>query len=494
MKRKTNVILAVADDLGYWALGCYGNKEAITPNIDRLAKGGKLFQHFFCVSPVCSPARASIFTGRIPSQHGIHDWLEEWENGATTEHYLKGQSTFVDVLNQHNYICAMSGKWHLGMADKPQCGFHYWYSHQRGGGPYYNAPMYKDGELIKEPDYITDKITDYGLDFIEKHYQDDRPFFLNLSYTAPHSPWDRANHPPEILDLYRDCEFNSCPRDPYHPWKIFETFEGNEEERLEVLKGYFSALTSMDFNLGRIIQSLEEKQILQDTLIIFTSDNGMNMGHHGIFGKGNGTSPLNMFDTSVKVPFIMYHQGKLQPSSVESLHSHYDLRQTILAYLGLQDNTQDKVRYPGVNFLSTLRDTTSDETDENSIVIYDEYGPTRMIRTRDYKYIHRYPDGPYEFYDLRNDPDEQYNQITHPDYQETIATMRKQLHCWFNQYVNKEIDGAVLPVYGGGQRTLAGEWGGYAADTFNKYQTKFIFSAEGQLDPTRTLESDNKIQ
>lgn len=302
--KKSNVLLIVADDLGAWALGCYGNKDAITPNIDKLAKEGKIFENFFCVSPVCSPARASIFTGRIPSQHGIHDWLDEWENGTTTEDYLKGQSTFVDILSKNNYICCMSGKWHMGLAETPQKGFGYWYSHQKGGGPYYKAPMYKDGNLVHEEEYITDKITDYAIEFLDKIYENEKPFFLSLNYTAPHSPWDRKNHQEEILKLYENCKFESCPRDPYHPWKIAETFEGNEEERREILRGYFAALTSMDFNIGRVLDELEKKNILEDTLVIFTSDNGMNMGHHGIFGKGNGTSPLNMYDTSVKVPLL----------------------------------------------------------------------------------------------------------------------------------------------------------------------------------------------
>ena len=199
--KKNNVILIIADDLGAWALGCYGNQDAITPNIDKLAKEGKIFENFFCVSPVCSPARASIFTGRIPSQHGIHDWLDEWEKGVTTEDYLKGQSTFVDILSQNGYTCCMSGKWHMGLAETPQKGFNDWYSHQKGGGPYYKAPMYKDGNLIYEDDYITDKITDYGIEFLNRIYKKEKSFFLSLNYTAPHSPWDRKNHQEEILKL-----------------------------------------------------------------------------------------------------------------------------------------------------------------------------------------------------------------------------------------------------------------------------------------------------
>ena len=207
--------------------------------------------------------------------------------------------------------------------------------------------------------YITDKITDYALEFLEKYSNDENPFFLSLNYTAPHSPWNSKNHPKELLDLYENCEFLSCPRDPYHPWKIVETFEGSEEERKDVLKGYFASLTSMDFNIGRVLKFLEDKKILEDTLVIFTSDNGMNMGHHGIFGKGNGTSPLNMYDTSVKIPFIMYKKGEFIPEVVDKLLSHYDIRHTILEYLKLNDYLDINVKYPGKSFKNILENKSN---------------------------------------------------------------------------------------------------------------------------------------
>ena len=491
--KKSNVLLIVADDLGAWALGCYGNKDAITPNIDKLAKEGKIFENFFCVSPVCSPARASIFTGRIPSQHGIHDWLDEWENGTTTEDYLKGQSTFVDILSKNDYICCMSGKWHMGLAETPQKGFGYWYSHQKGGGPYYKAPMYKDGNLIHEEEYITDKITDYAIEFLDKIYENEKPFFLSLNYTAPHSPWDRKNHQEEILKLYENCKFESCPRDPYHPWKIAETFEGNEEERREILRGYFAALTSMDFNIGRVLDELEKKNILEDTLVIFTSDNGMNMGHHGIFGKGNGTSPLNMYDTSVKVPFIIYKKGETDADKVGNVLSHYDVRATLLEYLKLEDIKDETVNYPGKSFAEILNN--EQKIDDENVVIYDEYGPTRMIRNKKYKYVHRYPDGPYEFYDLEKDPEERTNEIHNKIYYNIIDEMRKELEIWFLNHVNKEIDGAVLPIYGAGQKKLAGKWGNYARDSFGRYHSRFIFSSDEELkEKKEEIEIENKIQ
>lgn len=477
MNKKKNVVLIIADDLGYWALGCYGNSDVISPNIDYLANNGKKFNNFFCVSPVCSPARASLYTGRIPSQHGIHDWLNEWYQGNTTENYLKDQLTFVDILSNTGYNCALSGKWHLGYSEKAQHGFKWWYCHQKGGGPYYNAPVYKNGKLVYEKEYITDVITDNALNFLDELVQEEKPFFISINYTAPHSPWDKDNHPQNILDLYKECKFKSCPRDSYHPWKTLKTFEGNEEERLEVLKGYFAAVTAMDNNIGRVMDFLNEKNILENTIVIFTGDNGMNMGHHGIFGKGNGTSPLNMYDTSVKVPFIIYEKGKAS-KEIDNMLSHYDFRHTLLDYLGIEDTKEDNINYPGKSFVDILT-KNSFILDEN-VIIYDEYGPTRMIRNKEYKYIHRYPDGPYEFYNLLNDPDEKINEYDNEFYFEKIQEMRNKLEDWFLKYVNPEIDGSKLPVYGGGQRTLAGKWGKYSRNAFGKYDTRFIFTSDNK--------------
>lgn len=492
--KKKNIILILADDLGYWALSNYGNKDAITPNIDSLSKNGIQFENFFCVSPICSPARASIFTGRIPSQHGILDWIDEWQHGESTEEYLKNQSTFVDVLSKNNYTCGLSGKWHMGASNIIQKGFDFWYCHQKGGGPYYNAPVYKDGELIQETEYITDKITEEGIQFIKTSLNSTKPFFLALSYTAPHSPWGKNQHPKETLDLYKNCQFSSCPLEENHPWKIYETFSGNSEERHEILSGYFASLTKMDENIGSLIKYLKNENLYEDTLIIFTSDNGMNMGHHGFYGKGNGTSPLNMYDTSVKVPFIISLGSQFKNIKCDSLLSHYDLRHTILDYLSIPDILEENVNFPGKSFANILKNKSIDNTN-NNVVIFDEYGPTRMIRNLNYKYIHRYPDGPHEFYNLKEDSEEKINEIENSVYSEIIFSMRKELMTWFKNHINPEIDGALLPIYGGGQSGLAGAWGGYQDEKhFKKYTTDYIFTGDKILIKKDSLYTKEKIQ
>jgi arylsulfatase A-like enzyme len=221
MKKKPNIIFILSDDQGYWAMGCAGNKEIRTPNIDYLAKTGIRFENFFCCSPVCSPARASILTGRIPSAHGIHDWLAkgntnfEYQQGEKDNQliqYLKGIPGYTDYLSQNGYYCGISGKWHLGDSHHPQKGFKFWRTHARGGGNYYGAPMIKNGKPYIEQRYVTDVITDNALEFLENSKKKNLPFYLSIHYTAPHSPWTKHQHPEDTFDrYYRECSLILYP-------------------------------------------------------------------------------------------------------------------------------------------------------------------------------------------------------------------------------------------------------------------------------------------
>ncbi len=160
-KRRPNVIFILTDDQGPWAAGCYATPEIRTPNIDRIAQRGVLFRNFFVATPVCSPSRATFLTGRIPSQHSIHDWLRpEVMVGEEAKTPIASEVGYTDIMAQQGYTCGISGKWHMGDCLKATHSFSFWYVHQRGGGPYNNAPMVRDGKCIDEPGYVTDRITD----------------------------------------------------------------------------------------------------------------------------------------------------------------------------------------------------------------------------------------------------------------------------------------------------------------------------------------------
>ncbi|MCL2479266.1 MAG: sulfatase-like hydrolase/transferase, partial [Treponema sp.] len=250
-----------------------------------------------------------------------------------------------------------------------------------------------------------------------------------------------------------------------------QTAGNANEKRHEKLRGYFAAITAMDANIGRLLEVLQKKKLRDNTLVIFCSDNGMNMGHHGIWGKGNGTFPQNMYDTSVKVPFIascpsFIPSGKVCAESV----SAYDIFPTFVEMLNLDKSACNGL--PGKSFLKLLKGQTSMETCGRDVIIYDEYGPTRMIRTPEWKYIHRYPFGPNEHYDLTNDPGEEKNLVGENSFASLIHDMRARMENWFLRYADVRVDGTREEVTGLGQLCSAGTFAQKSVKYFQPNQLK----------------------
>lgn len=499
--KKPNIVLIITDDQGYWSLGAYGNREVISPNLDRLAREGIKFDNCYCTSPVCSPARASIMTGKMPSQHGVLDWLgggavkkeecreirinhkKSWiyladqskspeeipedeeisfEETATYQRYmnfekgdidfLEGQKTFAEILKEKGYRCGLAGKWHLGAARAPHKGFDFWEPLVKGGTNYSQGLFFQDGKPVIREGYVTDLITEDALRFISQN-DGDQPFFISVNYNAPHDPWIREDQPEELLKLYEDCSFSSYPNEPDHPDQVAKrTRPQNEEQLREFRQIYYACITGMDRGVGRIVEQLESEGKLDDTIVIFTADNGMNMGHHGIWGKGNGTFPVNMYETSVKVPCIVYGKRFVKKNGdCKALISHYDLFPTILEAAGVKAEEREAYtrELPGTSILPVLEGGREEVRED--VVVYDEYGPSRMVRTRDYKLIYRTPFGPHELYDLKKDPDERQNQIGNPEYQGIKKELYRKLSGWFENYSDPKYDGRQYPVDGDGQ-------------------------------------------
>ena len=439
-----NIVMILTDDQGPWALGCCGNEELHTPNIDRLASTGTRFENFFCTSPVCSPARASLMTGRIPSQHGIHDWLNGGNRNPAVP-YLDGLTCYTDVLAANGYTCGISGKWHMGDSIHRQHGLSHWFTMLLGGAKYNNPELFSNGQATEFKGYLTDIITDNALKFIDANASKDKPFYLSVHHFAPHAPFV-GQHPRDIVDSYDNCPFKTCPQEAAHPWAI-EASRRLMGDR-ESLKGYFAAITAVDLNVGRIVDKLEQLSIRDNTLIIYCSDNGYSCGHHGFWHKGNGTFPLNMYENSVKVPMVFNHPNGVPAGKVSpAMASQYDFMPTLLDYLGLPATTDDTL--PGASVLPALLGTTDQAKDD--VVVYDEYGPVRMIRTPEWKYVHRYPYGPHELYDMLNDADERNNLIDEKSKRPVIREMRQRLTGWFARYVVPELDGSRFPIDGLGQ-------------------------------------------
>lgn len=422
MNKRPNILFILTDDQGAWAMHCAGNTDLHTPNLDRLAAEGTRFENFFCASPVCSPARASILTGCIPSRHGVHDWirsgsLDKRSLGEHAQHpyfasedeaiqYLDGFVTYPDLLAENGYTCALAGKWHLGDSAHPQHGFSHWYTIGRGGCLYNQADVIEDGKLHFETRYITDLITERALDYLDECAGQENPFYISVHYTAPHDPWEEDQHPAEYIELYRNCEFTATPDEPLHPNLIPSTPSGTGEERKRLLRGYYAAVTAMDAGVGRLLDRLEAQHI---------------------------------------------RAGRV----TESMCSHYDLIHTFNEMLELGADLPDFL--PGRSFAPVLLE---DEETDNHIVILDEYGSSRMIRTREWKYIHRYPYGPHELYHLSNDPGETRNLADLPEHAAVQAHLLDTLQKWYHAYADPAVDGTREAVTGFGQLRRPGIYSG----------------------------------
>ena len=186
----------MTDNQGAWTLGCHGNDEILTPNIDQLAAEGMRFAHAYAVNSVCSPSRATFFTGLLPSQHGVHCYLggekPDAQMGADAYCTISEFVNLPKLLHDHGYHCGLAGKWHLGDSLQPQEGFDYWFTKPKGHThTFYNAEAIWDGEVYEEPRYATEVITEHAIDFLDQAANEEEPFFLFVGYNGPYGLGER---------------------------------------------------------------------------------------------------------------------------------------------------------------------------------------------------------------------------------------------------------------------------------------------------------------
>ena len=430
-RRKTNVVFFMTDDQGAWASSAYGCRDLRTPNIQRLAEGGARFTRAFSCTPVCSPSRMTYMTGQIPSQHGVQDWLEPEDSyGSGSRRFLEGHTTYSEVLAHNCYTLGLCGKWHMGEDEKAQAGFTYWASVPGGGGTYRDPLFIKNGERFPYKGFKTDAVGDFAIEFLNKNYK--RPFFLQVTFYAPHTPYD---YQPEMYRQWYNRSTFPCFSDlPMHPWQTAGTakFHGSREAK----HAYSALITGLDYNIGRIVTRLEELGVRENTLIIFTADQGWNAGHHGVWGKGNGTIPFNMYEESLCVPLIWNHPGRIRSGQVLTpMVSNYDFFPTILDYLGI-GIPKDGVKRPGRSYAPFLRGESPAWRNR----LYFEYAYVRGVRTETLKYVERSREWPSELWDLEADPGETRSVIGDPRYQKLLAALRDEMRDFFRIHDAPPLD------------------------------------------------------
>ncbi len=438
-QKPINLVLILTDNQATWSLGCYGNDEILTPNIDNLAHEGILFERSFSSNPVCSPTRATLLTGLIPSQHGIHNYLSGGaaQTGPNPYNMIEEFRSLPEILSGSGYVCGLSGKWHLGDNLHPQEGFSYWITMPHGHTTtFYDADIIENGKIRKEPTYLTDFWTDHGIRFIEQNK--DKPFFLFLAFNGPYGLGQHLNNPSKnrFAEYYSDKQLNSFPREKPHPWlKENRAFIGN----MVSIRRYASEVSGVDYGVGKIMDALKRMDLDENTLVIFMADQGLCGGHHGMWGMADHGRPLHTFDETLHIPTIWRHPDNI-PAGKRSdvMISNYDFLPTVLSYLGLKDKTPVKNNLPGRDYSDVLKGKNTDW--EN--VVYYEYDNTRLIRTPEWKYTERLPVGGCidELYDLVNDPSEKNNLIHVREYAEIKQDLQKKLHAFFDSHANLKYD------------------------------------------------------
>ena len=454
--RRPNILLFLTDDHGAWALGSGGNREVASPVLDALARGGARFTNAFTPSPVCSPARACLLTGRTPSQVGIHDYLQEADPAIGDRDWLADEVTLPELLSAVGYRCGLSGKWHLGRSHLTPRGDVWHFGLPRQQGKHIEDYTYVlNDEPLPLSGNKTGIITDYALQFLADT-PPEQPFFLNVGYIATHSPY--LGQEATLVDRYRDATFADIPPYVPHPWRKNEHFpeEYSAVDLRDRYQNYYAAVTDIDRQVGRILAALVQDGRLDNTLVIYTADHGCALGHHGFWGKGNSTRPLNMYETSLRVPLLIRWATEIASGLViDRCVDHYDTFQYLCEVAGVdrgQPHLADRA-YPGRSYRQLLGGEALPDWREAR---FGEYGDLRMIRTPDYKLIQRYPNGPDDLFDLRADPAETISHTGAPAYATIEATLRAELAAFYQHHEEARHSG--LRVKGLPHHNAAEAW------------------------------------
>ncbi len=468
---RPNILFIMSDDHAFQAMSCYGSKVNKTPNLDRIANEGMRFDRCYVTNSICGPCRAVILTGKYSHLNGFE------RNGRTFD---GSQQTVSKLLRKSGYQTAVVGKWHLRSVPT---GFDY-YNVLVGQGPYYNPKMKtmdSNGEptLVENTGYTTDIITDHALDWLNDKRDPDKPFFLMYQHKAPHRNWQPGPkyltkyddvYIPEPDTLFDDYENRASPareqkmtiekdlnpRDlklekkqrglnpaqqaewdaaygPKNEAFMKMNLSGKELIRWKYqryVKDYLRCVDSVDENVGRVLDRLDELGLSENTIVIYTSDQGWYLGDHGWFDK------RWMYEESFRTPFIVRWPGKIKPGSVSTkMAMNLDFAETFLEVAGA-DIPSDM---QGASLLPLMQGKEPADWRTSMYYHYYEFPGAHSvarhygIRTERYKLIHYYPHekrpdlDQWELFDLQADPSELKNIYADPKHAELIKDLSTQL-------------------------------------------------------------------
>ncbi len=484
-----NIIFIMSDDHGAQAISAYGHELsqlAPTPNIDRLAQNGVLFKNAFCTNSICGPSRAVILTGKHSHINGFR------MNG---DRFDGNQATLPKYLQKLGYKTGIVGKWHLH--GKPQ-GFDYW-DILNDQGNYYNPEFIKGSDTALVEGYVTDIITKKSLDWLRHTKATDQPFFLMMHHKAPHRNWMPALRHANLYDsiqfplpdtyfqyfenqqaakeqkqtIYKDIyeghdlkmstaygskalahnpwtkDFDRMSTEQRKTWDNAYLHKNNAFHNADLhgkelaawkgqryLQDYLATIAGVDEGVGEILDYLEETGLDQNTLVIYTSDQGFYLGERGWFDK------RFMYEESLRMPLLAQLPGRIKRGTITgAMVQNLDFAPTLLDLAG---GIQYTKKMQGQSFKALL-DGTEVDFKEAIYYHYYDYPAFHMvkkqygIRTKRYKLIHFYDDiDAWEFYDLEKDPKELYNAIDNGGYKDIITKMHRKLDSLQEHYLVTE--------------------------------------------------------
>jgi arylsulfatase A-like enzyme len=442
---RPNVVFFLIDDLGWTDTGVYGSTFYETPNIDRLAREGTRFTRFYTASPVCSPTRASIMTGKNPARLQITNWIGGEQNGMLIQaEYLRQlpleEITLGEAFKEAGYATGYIGKWHLGAEGflPPDQGFDfsfavnhagqpgsYFHPYRNENWPVTNVPDLDDGE---EGDYLTDRLTDEALTFIEAHR--DTPFLLVLSHYAVHTPLQSK---PELTEKYESKEqaLPSTDRPAFIPEGEYATTKQRQDHAV-----YAGMIESTDQSVGRVLELLDELDIASHTIVVFVSDNGgLSTLRRSRRGAPTANLPLRagkgwLYEGGVRVPLIIKWPGAVEAGlAIDADATSMDLYPTLLELAGLPMRPDQHL--DGLSLVPLMgRDMDSDLVLFFHFPHYHGSGnkPSGAVQVGSYKLVEWFEDGRVELYNLDMDIGE--SQDLAGDEPERAAELREMLARW----------------------------------------------------------------
>lgn len=390
---RPNVLVIITDDQGRGDYSAFGTKDLRTPNIDRIFREGMTFENFYANSPVCSPSRAALLTGKYPDRVGVPGVIRE-ETPENSWGWLAPSATLLpQVLKSAGYHTAMVGKWHLGTTPPNlpnERGFEvfrgflgdmmddYW-THRRHGQNF----MRDNANAVEPKGHATDVFTDWACDYLTSRAKADAPFFLYLAYNAPHDP---IQPPPEWLEKVRQREPSLDPK------------------RAQLV----ALIEHLDSGIGRVLETLDQTGLAANTLVIFTSDNGGRLAT----GANNGpwrSGKEHVYEGGLRVPTAARWPARIKAGSrTERVALTMDIFPTALAAA----EAKIAARIDGVSFLPTLLGEAQPEAARELYFVRREGGPLyggktiEALRSGDWKLLQDSPTAPLELYNLKDDPQE----------------------------------------------------------------------------------------